>query len=629
MEAAMSDKGKIPEGYKQTEIGIIPEDWDIKKLGEIGEIEMCKRIFKEQTSVSGDIPFYKIGTFGSVPDAFISHGLYNEFKERYSFPRIGSILFSAAGTIGRTVIYDGKPAYFQDSNIVWIDNDEKLIFNKFLYYYFNVIEWASAYGGTVIRLYNEYIRNTLIPFPPLSEQHAIAEVLSDIDNYITALEKLIAKKKAIKQGIMQELITGKRRLPGFTGEWTSINLTQKSILKARIGWQGLTTAEYRNDGYAFLITGTDFLDGRINWISCHFVDKSRYDQDTNIQIKNDDVLITKDGTIGKVALVEGLTKNATLNSGIFVIRPINHAYDNLFVYFILTSKIFINFLAKLSAGSTINHLYQKDFVDFEFLAPPTIEEQKASAQILLDMDAEIEALTAKLNKAKLIKRGMMRELLSGRIRLVKPEAAINIAKEPETAPLEKVAATLPKSHNQQIDDAVMIAAIVDAFYSDEYPLGRKKTQKLLYLLRRHQDESTVAFKKKAAGPYADEVRYKGGEPIAIRNKYITTTTTKGKGTIFGRGENIMKAIDYINHWNKRKDIQWLIDNFHYTGVDDLELLATVDMAICDLEETGIFVKLENIKHLIATNVKWKAKLNKKTFADSKIIWAIKQLSEIL
>ena len=109
------------------------EEWKQIRLGEIGKVSMCKRILKEQTSVSGDIPFFKIGTFGKQADAYIDSDLYEDYKKRYSFPNKGDILISAAGTIGRTVVYDGMPAYFQDSNIVWIANDEKTVTNPFLY----------------------------------------------------------------------------------------------------------------------------------------------------------------------------------------------------------------------------------------------------------------------------------------------------------------------------------------------------------------------------------------------------------------------------------------------------------------------------------------------------------------
>ncbi|MEW6242069.1 MAG: restriction endonuclease subunit S, partial [Chloroflexota bacterium] len=140
--------------------------------------------------------------------------------------------------------------------------------------------------------------------------------------------------------------------------------------------------------------------------------------DNYIQIREHDVLVTKDGTIGKVALITNLPKPATLNSGVFVIRPIEGAFNPEFFYYLLCSSVFTEFLSQLSAGSTINHLYQKDFVNFVYKTPSTLEEQTAIAEILSDMDAEITALEAKLSKAREVKAGMMSELLTGRIRLV-------------------------------------------------------------------------------------------------------------------------------------------------------------------------------------------------------------------
>ena len=216
-----------------------------------------------------------------------------------------------------------------------------------------------------------------------------------------------------------ELLTGKKRLPGFNEEWEELNFAESAKLKARIGWQGLTTSEYLQSGYAYLITGTDFHNGRIKWETCHFVDEKRYKQDLNIQIKKHDILLTKDGTIGKVAYISNVQKPTTLNSGVFVIRPAKEdSFDPNFVYHILNSFLFDNFLAKLSAGSTINHLYQKDFVDFTFKAPSELVEQQAIAQVLSDMDSEIDQLEKKLAKYQQIKQGMMQELLTGRIRLV-------------------------------------------------------------------------------------------------------------------------------------------------------------------------------------------------------------------
>mgnify|MGYP001404215267 CR=1 FL=1 len=263
------------------------------------------------------------------------------------------------------------------------------------------------------------IENIEVALPDYTQQVATAEALSDIDSLLSSLQKLIEKKKAIKQGALQELLTGKKRLPGFNEEWEELNFAESAKLKARIGWQGLTTSEYLQSGYAYLITGTDFHNGRIKWETCHFVDEKRYKQDLNIQIKKHDILLTKDGTIGKVAYISNVQKPTTLNSGVFVIRPAKEdSFDPNFVYHILNSFLFDNFLAKLSAGSTINHLYQKDFVDFTFKAPSELVEQQAIAQVLSDMDSEIDQLEKKLAKYQQIKQGMMQELLTGRIRLV-------------------------------------------------------------------------------------------------------------------------------------------------------------------------------------------------------------------
>ncbi|MBS7836295.1 restriction endonuclease subunit S [Wohlfahrtiimonas chitiniclastica] len=201
-----------PKGYKDSELGKIPEDWEGVTLGCLSEVRMCKRILSYQTSKAGEIPFYKISTFGGIPDAFISHVLYEEFKRKYSYPSTGDILLSAAGTIGKSVVYDGHKAYFQDSNIVWLDVDKNRLNNNYLYHYYQNIKWASPEGSTISRLYNGIIKSTNIALPLLKEQILIAEILSDMDSEIEALEKRLEKTKALKQGMMQELLTGRTRL---------------------------------------------------------------------------------------------------------------------------------------------------------------------------------------------------------------------------------------------------------------------------------------------------------------------------------------------------------------------------------------------------------------------------------
>ena len=203
--------------YKQIKQGMMEdllkpkEGWKMVKLGEVGKISMCKRVFSFETSTEGEIPFYKIGTFGKDADAFISRQLYEEYKSKFSYPKVGDILISASGTIGRTVVYDGEPAYFQDSNIIWIDNDETIVLNQFLYYLYKTITW-NLEGSTIARLYNDNFNKIEIsvPYkndkPDLAEQRRIASILSGIDAKIAAEEKVLEKYEKVKKGLMERLL---------------------------------------------------------------------------------------------------------------------------------------------------------------------------------------------------------------------------------------------------------------------------------------------------------------------------------------------------------------------------------------------------------------------------------------
>ena len=150
-------------------------------LGDIGSICMCKRILKSQTNTVSGVPFYKIGTFGKEADAYITQETFNEYRSKYNFPKKGDVLISAAGTIGRTVVYNGKPAYFQDSNIVWIDNNESVVLNSYLRYCYELKPWKASEGGTIPRLYNDNIAKAVIAVPSIEEQKRIVSILDRFD----------------------------------------------------------------------------------------------------------------------------------------------------------------------------------------------------------------------------------------------------------------------------------------------------------------------------------------------------------------------------------------------------------------------------------------------------------------
>lgn len=171
----------------------------IVKLGDIGRVKMCKRILKAQTSSQGEIPFFKIGTFGKSADAFISKELYEEYIQKYSHPSKGDILISCAGTIGRTVVYDGNPAYFQDSNIVWLEHDNSQITNEYLRYVYKTNPWEISTGGTISRLYNDGIINAQIHLPTIEQQCKIVKMLDNFEKICEELQSKISSELESRQ----------------------------------------------------------------------------------------------------------------------------------------------------------------------------------------------------------------------------------------------------------------------------------------------------------------------------------------------------------------------------------------------------------------------------------------------
>lgn len=182
----------------------------IRKIEELAEIRMCKRIMKHQTKTTGDVPFYKIGTFGGLADAYISRETFNLYKTKYPYPRKGQVLLSAAGTIGRSVIFDGKDSYYQDSNIVWLDTDESVIDNRYLHYCFKyLVEWNmhKTDGSVISRLYNDDIRNIAIPLPTLNIQREFATQIEEFESKIKDLEAELDNNESFKIRIVENYLT--------------------------------------------------------------------------------------------------------------------------------------------------------------------------------------------------------------------------------------------------------------------------------------------------------------------------------------------------------------------------------------------------------------------------------------
>ena len=411
---------------------MIPSDWEETYLGNIGPVKMCKRVMKYQTSEKGDIPFYKIGTFGKSPDAYISKDLYHYLKNKYSFPQKGTVLISAAGTIGRTVVYDGKDAFFQDSNIVWLENDESVLTNQYLYYLYQVVEWKTENGGAVSRLYNDNFKITPIAIPSSKkEQQRIANALSDVDTLIESLEKLIAKKKNIKQGAMQQLLTGKKRLPGFAPAKPIYKQTE--LGKIPTDWEVKTFGDV---GKGFSAGATPYrqvdryYEGDIKWVSSGELDYNVI-QETQEHISIEAVKATNltlhpkntflmaitgleaAGTRGRCAI---LGCEATTNQSCLAIYESEYLSIPYLYHFYVKYGDALAFA--YAQGSKQQSFTAAIVKKLPIVLPSSKAEQTAIANVLSDMDTEISALETKLAKYRTLKTGMMQQLLTGKNRLI-------------------------------------------------------------------------------------------------------------------------------------------------------------------------------------------------------------------
>lgn len=519
------------------------------------------------------------------------------------------------------VAYDDNRIYLPDR--IWQTNFKRNICvnAKWLNYLLSSSKYrlliqscATGTSNSMKNISKEQLLSLEILYPSFQEQTAIAEVLSDVDSLISSLQKLIEKKKAIKQGTMQELLTGKKRLPGFYGAWSKQQLGNIcDIING--GTPSTSIAEFWN-GKILWCTPTDITSCATKYIYTteSKITESGLKASSATLLPKGALLLCSRATIGEVRIAGN---EICTNQG-FKSLVVHQNISNEWLYYIV--RILKQDMLEKAIGSTFLEISKKDLAELDIIVPE-FAEQQAIAQVLSDMDSEIEQLEKKLAKYQQIKQGMMQELLTGRIRLVDVDGK----EQPKTQAVQE---KQPQpAHNQHFDDAVMIAGIVNAFYSEKYPLGRKKVQKLLYLVRRKEQADISAFHKKAAGPYADEVRYKGGEPIAQKNKYIQVKRSD-KGSCFAKGDKIGQALVYLQDWDKQADIDWLVAQFQYTSVNELELLATVDMAICDLRREGKDISVASIKNLIRSNKEWKDKLKKTYFKDADIQRAIKRCREL-
>ena len=247
----------------------------------------------------------------------------------------------------------------------------------------------KAQGKSVVHIHNTDIQEVTIAYPSRTEQDRIVSVFRQLDNLITLHQRKYDKLTNVKKSMLEKMFpqngsnVPEIRFKGFTEAWEQRKLSEIATMHARIGWQNLRTSEFLNSGDYMLITGTDFIDGAVNFDTCHYVERERYEQDKHIQIRNGSILITKDGTLGKVAYIQGLTMPATLNAGVFNVEiKDENEVDNRYLFQYLKAPFLMDYVDKKATGGTIKHLNQNILVDFPVVLPHKAEQEKIGEYFL-------------------------------------------------------------------------------------------------------------------------------------------------------------------------------------------------------------------------------------------------------
>ncbi|MEW6400188.1 MAG: restriction endonuclease subunit S [Chloroflexota bacterium] len=416
----------VRPGYKQTQVGFIPVDWNHRPFGYLYAEPSRNGIYKTAEFQGRGTRIVNMGEmfgFEFIADQDMSRVALTARELSVSGLQDGDLLFgrrsvvpSGAGKCS-LVVSPTEPLTFE-SSIIRVRLDKAVAYPLFYYYFFGSAMGRSIVGtivsGTNVKgIRATELRDLPVPLPNKAEQEAIAAALSDMDALLAKLDHLIAKKRDLKEATVQELLCEK---PGDDVRL----LREVSSLKGRIGWQGLKQAEFtNNEDEPFLITGMNFKNGAIRWHEVYHIPETRYEMAPEIQLKPEDVLMTKDGTIGKVLYIDTIPHpgKASLNSHLLLFRPAKDSYSPKYLYYQLASRRFQDYIELSKSGTTFFGLSQAAVGSYPVLLPP-MPEQIRIATILSDMDAEIAALEARRNKTRALKQGMMQELLTGRIRLV-------------------------------------------------------------------------------------------------------------------------------------------------------------------------------------------------------------------
>ncbi|CDI47516.1 Type I restriction-modification system,specificity subunit S [Lactococcus lactis subsp. lactis Dephy 1] len=394
-----SVKKKVPElRFKG-----FTDEWEERKLGDLGSVAMNKRIFKEQTSDVGDIPFYKIGTFGGTPDAFISRDIFEEYKSKYQYPEVGDILISASGSIGRTVVYQGYDEYFQDSNIVWLKHDQQLD-NSFLKQFYSIVKWQGLEGSTIKRLYNKNILETKITLPSPEEQQKIGSFFKQLDNTITLHQRKLDLLKEQKKGYLQKMFpkngakVPELRFAGFADDWEQRKLNEVSDI-----YDGThQTPKYQDNGVMFLS-----VENIKTLTSNKFISREAFEDEFKIRPQRGDVLMTRIGDIGTANVVE------TDEDLAYYVSLALFKSEELNPYF-LQASIYAPFVQDQIWKRTLHIAFPKKINKNEIgqvpINVPTLAEQTKIGSFFKQLDNTITLHQRKLDLLKEQKKGFLQKM---------------------------------------------------------------------------------------------------------------------------------------------------------------------------------------------------------------------------
>ncbi|GAA1119802.1 restriction endonuclease subunit S [Nesterenkonia jeotgali] len=394
-----------------------PTDWELVSLGDHFEITSSKRVFQRDWRPTG-VPFYRarelaiLGDRGRVDnELFIDRGMFDRYRKMYGAPSPGDFLVTGVGTLGKTyVVQAGDEFYFKDGNIIWLKASASVdsAFLKQLYRTPFVLDqvFGNSAGSTVGTYTITNANTTVIPLPSKSEQVAIARALADADSLISALESRIVKKQAIKQGVMQQLLGGETRLPGFSGGWREESIGQLCSMRSGAPKRRIESGRYWVVDMGSVTRNSELV-------------VSRRSDDGSDLLRAGELVMPKDdigggNIIGRTALIER-DHTYVLADHVYALTPRN--IDPAFLNLAINSYEVNTSLRSKVTGSAQLGLSRRGVLDQNVVYPRDVVEQRAIAGIVADVNREIDTLRRRLVKTRGIKSGMMQELLTGRTRL--------------------------------------------------------------------------------------------------------------------------------------------------------------------------------------------------------------------